>query len=130
MHDGHENLYVSCLLRRNELIPGKYAITAQSFWCSIEGEARGPVYELENVNFLTADPACTVSWMPYTSNAPFPAEAVIGGQLADGTDLYVVYVDDGIHRSAYGYYNPRSKVAHYEIFGNQTATTMYLLMVL
>ena len=44
--------------------------------------------------------------------------------------LYVMYVDDGTSRPAYGYYNPSSKVANYEIGGSRTTTTIYLLILL
>ena len=42
--------------------------------------------------------------MSFTSGAPIPPGAVTGGYLDDGTNLYVVYVDDGTNRPAYGNY--------------------------
>ena len=129
MHDGHETVYVARVLRSNALIPGKYVTTGKAFWCSIEGEKTGPI-NLDDVSVLTADPACTLPLMPYTSGAPIPPGAVVGGHLADGTTLYVVYVDDGTNRPAYGYYNPSSEIAHYEMHGSRTITTMRLLILL
>ena len=129
MHDGLQMIYLSRLLRSNILIPGKYIADVQNFWCSIEGEKTGPI-GLEGVSFLTTNPACTIPWMPYTAGASIPHGAVIGGHLADGTHLYVAWVDDGTHRPAYGYYNPSSEVAHYEIDGGWTTTTMRLLILL
>ena len=85
---------------------------------------------MDEIDILTVDPACNLPWMSYTSGAPFPTGAVIGGNLADGTTLYVVYVDDGTNRPAYGYYNPTSEVAHYEIGGGRESTTMRLLILL
>ena len=128
MRDGHEMIYVSRMLNSNALIPGKYAVNGKSFWCSNEGEAIGPIFE--TVNFLTTDAACTVSWMPYTSGAPFPTGAVIGGYLPNATDLYVARVDYGIGRPSFGYYNPSSGIAHYESSGSQAATSMYLLILI
>ena len=129
MHDGHETVYVARVLRSNALIPGKYATSGNGFWCSIEGDATGPI-NLEDVSVLTTDPACTLPLMPYTSGAPIPPGAVIGGHLADGTNLYVMYVEDGSKQPAYGYYNPSSRVAHWEMHGSQTTTTMLLLILL
>ena len=122
-------VYVSRSRRSNALIPGIYYTAARVFFASNEGEYVGPINP-EKIDILTANSACTLSWIPYTSGAAIPPGVVIGGHLANGTNLYVVYVDDSTHRPAYGYYNPNSKVAHYEIDGTRTARAMHLLIVL
>ena len=53
---------------------------------------------------VTIDPSCSLPLMSFTSGAPIPPGAVTGGYLDDGTNLYVVYVDDSTNRPAYGNY--------------------------
>ena len=130
MNDGHEIIYISRWIQGNTLIPGKYTTEGRTFWCSNEGD-RVSQNSLDDVNVLTTNPACTLSWMPYTSGAPIPTEAVIGGHLADNTKLYVARVDNVVNnRLAFGYYNPRSEKAHCELGGVHIATVLHLLISL
>ena len=71
MYDGLEIVYVARMLRSNTIIPGKYTMSRQAFWVSLQGEQLGPI-DLEEVDVLTIHPACTLSWMPYTSGATIP----------------------------------------------------------
>ena len=128
MHDGLEMLYASRVAQNGNLIPGKYTTIGTGFWCSVEGERNGP-WSLEDIQVLTMDSTCQLTWIHYTSGEQLPLGAVIGGHLADNTILYVARLDDGNHQPAYGYYNPRSGIAHYEVNGAKTATTMYLLIL-
>ena len=129
-NDGILIIYVSRLRTSNALIPGKYVLRDNDFWCNNEGDRTGPIYGLEEIEILTTDPACNLPWMPYTSGAQLPSGAVIGGHHADGTNLYVAWVDDGTRQSAFGYYNPSSETAYYEIGGAWTTRTMQLLILL
>ena len=63
-------------------------MSRQAFMASLEGEQLGPI-DLEEVDILTTLPACTLSWMPYTSGATIPSGVVIGGHLADETFVHI-----------------------------------------
>ena len=110
------------------LLVGKFYPHTGVFWANNQGEEVGPV--LDDIEFLTMDPSCTLTWMPNTAGRLLPAGAVIGGHLADGSTTYVSKVtrDDGWE--AFGYYNTDEQLMYYNLDVPYTRTSMDILVLL
>ena len=118
------------ILTGETMLVGKFDISTEIFWANNEGVQVGPIYQTDqDIEFLTADPACTLPWMPYTAGELLPAEAISGGYLPDRSVTYVSRVSYS-GSPIFGYYNAGSEFAYYEMYGVRTATSMELLILL
>ena len=116
------------------LVLGRHQTSNGIFHCNHEGIKVQVQYdETVGHELLMIDPACTLSWMPYTPHTDIPSGAVIGGHSVDGTPTYVAKVHhthDSIIYNATGYYNPKTGMAYAEVWGAQTTTDMMILILL
>ena len=77
----------------------------------------------EDIELLTVDATCPLPWMSYTAGELLPIGAVTGGHLADGSETYVVKVNNNNDEFVvFGYYNNHSALVYYEGYGVQTTT--------
>ena len=86
-------------------------------------------YIRDGFEFLGIAPTCTASWVSYTAGAPLPNGGVVGGYLASGTETYVIsaFLEDAWH---VGYYVTEDKLAHFEHYNAQTASSVRMLVLL
>ena len=98
------------------------------FWGNNEG-VRVEIYEAENVDFLTMNPACTLAWIPYTAGDLLPVGAISGGLLPHGS---ITYVSKVTHNDlpVIGYYNTQTELVYYELAGAHTKKSMEILVLL
>ena len=88
------------------------------------------------MELLTLAPTCTAVWVPFDSasdSGVLPRGTVVGGNLADGTPLYVSRVFDadlwgGTWQP--GYYNPETRLSYAAIWVVKTFTNMEVLVLL
>ena len=112
------------------LIVGKFPVSAGVFWANNEGKKFGPIDQTDqDIEFLNADPACTLPWIPYTAGELLPAGVISGGSLPDGSITYVCRVVQS-GNFVFGYYNAGSERAYFENAGAKTSTSMQLLILL
>ena len=111
------------------MLVGKFLPENGEFFANNEGEDVGPIRESDqDIEFLTMDPACTLTWMPYAGGG-LPAGAISGGRLPDGSITYVCRVThDGSLTS--GYYNTEAELAFYQWYGPRTKTSMEIVVLL
>ena len=98
----------------DSLLVGKFLPENGIFFANNEGENVGPIHEADqDIEILTMDPACTLTWMPYTAGGLLPVGAISGGLLPDGSITYVCRVtQDGSLTS--GYHNTEAELAFYQ----------------
>ena len=122
--------YLARIAKDDNVLVGKFNPKFGNFYGNNGGERVGPVLETDqDIEFLTMDPTCTLTWMPYTAGGLLPFGVVSGGLLADGSTTYVSKVTHDNVRLSFGYYNTKTELVYYDVAGARTKTSMELLVL-
>ena len=114
----------------DSLLVGKFLPETGVIFANNEGEVVGPILELDqDIEFLTMDPACTLTWMPYTAGGLLPVGVISEGPLSDGS---ITYVSRVTHKDSltFGYYNTEAELAFYDWHGPRTKTSIEVVVLL
>ena len=98
-----------------------------TYWGVTEGRQVG--ISGTEVEYLTMNPVCTMSWIPFVAGEELPAVVVKGGHLSDGSVTYVCRVNH-YGTLIIGYYDDGTKLAYYANRGTQMTITVEILVLL
>ena len=117
---------------QSHVLPGKvHPYYHNSFWTSL-GAERVSHFHVQNVaavEVLTIDMSCLQFWVAIETGSSLPDDAFVAGHLNDGTPLYTArFLAGSVH--CFGYYNPKTNMAHGEEIIVQVSTTFDILVVL
>ena len=127
--DDDENLLGVTRLTTNagDILPAKWPNANTYSFTTISGnEHYSSTFEVLFVN-----EACSLRWIYYDASArtPLPARAIQGGQLSDGTPLYVAVIHASPIKHVVGYYNHAARMGYCEYFGVTAKQELELLTV-